>query len=122
MRYKAPEHFVAIEEAKYIYKIGGPDLRNVVSQLPCSQNIKEDEIMLEPTELAYKLGISSGMKMNQILSELGLQAKTDKGWVCTDKAKTICARHSWSKGNKSGYNYKWKLSAIKEMINEKETI
>lgn len=115
-RYNAPEHMVATEEAKHIKKIGGPDLSQLVGLLPCCQNIKDEEKMLEPKELAAKLGVKSAIEVNKKLSALGLQAKTDEGWIATEKGKPFSMPHAWSKGPKSGYNLKWNLSEIKKLL------
>ncbi|WP_353053384.1 phage antirepressor KilAC domain-containing protein [Bacillus thuringiensis] len=34
-----------------------------------------------PTQIATELGIRSGMKLNQILKEMGIQRKVNKQWV-----------------------------------------
>jgi len=115
-RYGAPEHLVAIEESKYIFKIGGPDLSEVVGKLPCCQNIKDEEVMLEPTELASKLGVSSAIMMNRLLADAGLQIKTEDGWVATSLGNNISTRHAWNRNGKSGYNYKWNLEKVKSIL------
>ena len=115
-RYGAPEHLVAIEESKHIYKIGGPDLSEVVGKLPCCQNIQNEEVMLEPTELASKLGVSSAIMMNRLLADAGLQIKTEDGWISTSLGSSISTRHAWNRNGKSGYNYKWNLEKVKSIL------
>ena len=73
--------------------------------------------MLEPTELG-KLFNLSGSKMNKTLESLGLQARINNGWVVTDVGSSHAQKHSWVKNGKSGYNYKWNVSVIKDLINK----
>jgi len=119
-RYGCNEAMVAAEEFKHIYQMGGPDLRNVVGQLPCAQNIKDDEVMLEPKELGQMFGISA-IKMNQLLEDIGLQTNVGKKWIPSEQALHLCSRHLWNKNGKSGYNYKWNYEKIKKLVEEKET-
>lgn len=114
---KTPEHIIPVEMTKRVYKVGGPDLREVVGSLPCSQDIKEKEVMLEPTELGKVFEISA-QAMNKKIAALGLQTKETGSWEPTDKGAGICTRHSWTKEGKSGYNYKWNKSKIEELIQE----
>jgi len=113
----APDHIIQIEKFKHVYKVGGPDLREVVGSLPCSQDIKEKEVMLEPTELGKVFEISA-QAMNKKIAALGLQTKETGSWEPTNKGISICTRHSWIKEGKSGYNYKWNKSKIEELIQE----
>ena len=106
---------IAVEESKYIYELGGPDMRNKVGGLPCSQNIADKDVYLELTELGNRLGFSPAA-MNNKLAELGLQRKDGKDWVTTDKGSLISNRHCWNIYGKSGYNYKWKVEVVKQLI------
>ena len=119
-RYNTPRHMIASEEFKHIVKIGGPDLTHMVGQLPCSQNIQIEEEMLEATELAKRFGIASAQRMNKIIQSAGLQIRGDGEWVPTEKGKPLCSRHAWQKQGKSGYNWKWKVSAIASILDEEE--
>ena len=114
-RYNAPEHMIAITESKHIYELGGPDLRNIVGELPCAQDIKKKDIFLEPTEFGLKYGLT-GYKFNKLLSVRGLQVKTKSGWEPTKKGKKLSIKHSWLSGGKSGYNYKWNVAGTMEVI------
>lgn len=102
---------------KYIKQLGGPDLRDSVGQLPCSQGI--EDVWLEPTELADEFGFSSAKVMNRFLEELGLQRKTRFAWKPTKKAMGLFNKHAWAKGSKSGYNLKWNARAIERLIDKK---
>lgn len=116
---KAPAHIIASEMVKHVLKVGGPDLRGIVKELPCSQNLKEEDMYLEPTSLGSKLGFS-GRDMNRKLKELGLQSRKGDSWEPTAKGALYshlnhCAseQNSWT-----GYNYRWNYKAIKQMIKE----
>ncbi len=85
--------------------------------MPYSQDIKEKEVMLEPTELGKVFEISA-QAMNKKIAALGLQTKETGSWEPTNKGISICTRHSWTKEGKSGYNYKWNKSKIEELIQE----
>jgi hypothetical protein len=114
--FNAPQHLVAFETAKHVYNVGGPDMRDVMPQLPCCQNIPDDQQFLEPTELGKKFGISA-IKMNKQLMAFGLQMKNDMNeWIPTDDGKDCCVKHAWQKGGKSGYNLKWNLVEVKKRI------
>ena len=111
LKYGAPQHIAATEEAKHVLKIGGPDLRDKIGLLPCSDNIQSDQKYLEPTELGKEFDISS-IAMNKLLAQLGLQTKATIGWKTTDRGSKISTDHAWSRGGKSGYNYKWNLEEV----------
>lgn len=112
---KAPEHLVATEVTKRIFELDGPDLRNVVGVLPCSQDILEEDVYLEPTELGKVLGYSA-RKMNTLLRDNWLQSWKSKQWVASVAGKEMCVEHSWSKGSKSGYNLKWNVAKVVEAL------
>lgn len=114
-RLNVAPHLIPVESTKYVHSIGGPDLREIVGELPSSQNILDEEVMLEPTELGKELGFSA-IRMNKTLEELGLQTKENKKWVPTNKGAQICSRHLWNSCGKSGYNYKWNLNKVKELM------
>lgn len=73
--------------------------------------------MLEPTELGKRYGISA-MKMNQALTNAGLQVKGDDGWVATEAARGAWSRHQWVSGSKSGYNLKWNVRFVERSLPE----
>jgi hypothetical protein len=50
--------------------------------------------------------------MNQELAAAGLQVKTVDGWSLTERGATLATRHHWKKGDKTGYNFKWKRSVL----------
>jgi len=114
---KAPTHLIPVEMTKHVHLIGGPDLRHIPGQLSVSQNISDESVMLEPTELGREFKLSA-TNMNKKLEELDLQVKKGKKWMPTDKGAQICSRHLWSSAGKSGYNYKWNLGKVVELMEE----
>ena len=113
---KIPKSTMLIEGAKSAYNKTGIDYRNAVTHSEYCNNIQGNEVMLEPTELADELGISSAIMMNRKLAELGLQNKKGKKWVPTPVGKQLSIRHQWSKDGKSGYNLKWNPEKVKNII------
>lgn len=115
-----PEHIGQIESAKIIKERTGVDIMSLVAHSSCQDNIKKEEMMLEPTELADILGMSSAQQVNRWIENLGLQVKDIDGWMYTSKGRPHCIRHAWVKGNKSGYNMKWNVEFLKEQRNALE--
>ena len=118
-KFDAPKSMIATETMKHVHQIGGPDLRDKVGELPCSQNILDEEVMLEPTELGKSFGLSA-IKMNKLLEEFNLQEKVNGSWTPTEEGAQICSRHLWNSAGKSGYNLKWSKSKIENIINQEE--
>lgn len=116
---KAPAHIIASEMVKHVLNVGGPDLRGTIKELPCSQNIKDDEVMLEPTSLGKHFGLKASA-MNKKLRDLDLQYHDGTGWIPTEKGSKISARnYCASEANSwTGYNYKWNLKAVKHLMKE----
>jgi len=104
--FEIPTHIAQIESVKETRKAYNIDFSNLLQFSPAKNNILEEEIMLEPTELGKCFGMSA-REMNNKLCELGLQSKINGTWQITDKGKCFCSKHSWIKGSKNGYNYKW---------------
>lgn len=116
---KAPAHIIASEMVKHVLNVGGPDLRGTIKELPCSQNIKDDEVMLEPTSLGKHFGLKASA-MNKKLRDLDLQYHDGTGWIPTEKGSKISTRnYCASEANSwTGYNYKWNLKAVKHLMKE----
>lgn len=111
----APVYVALIEASKETLKLGV----NITPLLQAStymDNIQDNHEMLEPTELAKRLGFSSGRAMNKTLEEMGLQARINGEWVPTDAAAGMFFKHSWTKGSKSGCNLKWNLLMVKAKL------
>lgn len=113
--FQAPRHIVLIEAAKDI-KLLGVEATALLQASPAMDNIHDDQEMLEPTELAKRLGFSSGRAMNNQLRDMRLQARINGEWVPTDAAVGMFFKHSWTKGSKSGCNLKWNLAKVKTKL------
>jgi hypothetical protein len=112
-----PPHIVQQETAKYIDTRYGINLRSLLLAAPAQQSIKDNEKMLEPNDLAKALGLSSGMLLNAHLHAAGWQIpRIGGGWEATPTGKPYCTTHAWVAGNKSGYNYKWNLEAVRDAL------
>lgn len=112
-----PLHIAQVEAVKTAESVTGVSYRALLSAAPAQSEIRPDEEMLEPTELARKLGVRSAIRMNELLLQHGLQERDDGGsWTPTRKGVALCIRHHWVNGSKSGYNWKWKVTAIRHII------
>ena len=112
---EVPKHLAQIESIKQVKKISGVDLSYAILLAPAQNEIKAEDVMLEPTELGKQFNLS-GVKMNKRLRSLDLQYKSGNDWKPTEEGEKISSRHSWSAGNKSGYNLKWNLAEIKRLV------
>lgn len=111
------EHVAQQEAIKQIAARYGVDLRAYLLAAPAQQSIKDDEKMLEPNDLAKALGLASGMLLNQHLHAVGWQIpKIGGGWEATPTGKAYCTTHAWVAGNKSGYNYKFNVEAVRDVL------
>ena len=116
--FEIPKHLGQIEAKKQVEQIHKVNLSPFLQLAPAQNNIKEDEVMLEPTELAKELKVKSASAMNKILAHKGLQVKTELGWIATEKGQPYCSKHSWTSRTKSGYNYKWNAKKIKSLFSK----
>jgi phage regulator Rha-like protein len=111
-----PLHLAQIESVKQVHKITGIDFSHHLLTAPAQQNILPEQEMLEPKDLEIRLGLgTTGKTVNNFLENIGLQTKANKNWEPTEKGKSYAQRHSWTKGTKSGYNYKWNYSVVKAL-------
>ena len=111
-----PLHLAQIESVKAVRLAHRVDFSPLLTHAPAQSNVPELEIMLEPTELAERLGVPSARAMNAILRDAGLQAKANGEWRPTERGKSMCSRHAWSRGDKSGYNFKWRLAPVRKAL------
>lgn len=107
-----PLHLAQVEAARVVRDETGIDYLPRLALAPAQSQVKEEDVMLEPTELAELLQIESAAAVNRWLANLGLQSREGKEWVPTEQGKPYCARHHWSSKNKSGYNLKWSLAFV----------
>jgi len=113
--FNIPTHIAQIESVKATELTTGVDFSPLLLKAPAQTDIKEQDVMLKPTELGKKLDLSA-IKLNQLLQEKGFQYKNNKTWIPTQTGKQFCEKHSWKKGGKSGYNLKWNLKKIEMII------
>lgn len=113
-----PVHIAQTEAVKDALRLTGHDFTPLLLAAPAQSNFREEEEMLEPTDLAVKLGLGSrGAAVNSLLERAGWQVKSDDGvWIATSVGQPNCSRHHWSKGGKSGYNYKWNVQAVNRLL------
>ena len=114
--FECPKHLGQIESVKQVKQDYGFDFSTHLLTSPTQNNVADTEVMLEPTELGKHYGLSA-VKMNQRLASQGLQSRVSGAWVPTPKAKGLCVKHSWARGNKSGYNLKWNLAKVQALLN-----
>ena len=110
-----PDHYALQEAAKIASRASGCDITRLVTQGKDMNNVPDKDVMLEPTELGKHFGLS-GKAMNEKLKDLDLQYKHRDSWLPTEKGNPLCERHAWAVKNKSGYNLKWRLSDIVELM------
>lgn len=111
-----PLYLAQIESVKKTESLTGVDLSRFLLNAPAQQGIVDEDVMLEPKELAERLGFKSAIAINKKLIEMGLQSRINGELVATDEAIGMFSKHAWKNRSKSGYIYKWKLSAIKRVL------
>ena len=112
--FNAPLHIVQQEACKEIKARVNIDLTRLLTHSSDQDYIREG-VMLEVNELGRLFNFSP-MGMNKKLEALGLQERIDGEWTPTDFGQTICIKNSWTKGSKSGYNLKWNVSKIRNLL------
>ena len=121
---KVPEHLafeVAVDQVKVHT---GTDLKPFLIKSSAKDNIKEEEMMLEPKDLAKRFGIKfstgspDGGHVNRILQHHGYQEKVNGLWQPTEEGKKYCIIHHWDSeyGSKTGYNLKWSVKLFESLI------
>ena len=111
-----PLHLAQIESVKMTETVTGVNLSRLLTHAPAQQDIKNEDVMLEPKELAVRLGFKSAIAFNKKLIDLGLQSRINGELVATDEALGMFTKHAWKNRGKSGYNYKWNLGFIKSRL------
>jgi len=112
-----PLHIAQVEAVKAAKLLTGEDFTPILRLAPAQSNIEESQMMLEPTELGKRRGIS-GAKMNKLLAEAGLQINVNESWQPTALGKPLCSTHQWVANGKSGYNLKWNVAAVESRLPE----
>jgi prophage antirepressor-like protein len=109
---EAPLHIVQQESVKLVRRETGIDYSHHLTYAKAQQDIKKEDVMLEPTELAKELGLKNATAMNKWLAEHNLQVKVGKEWKQTEEGEKHSTRHAWSRNDKTGYNLKWNVQSI----------
>lgn len=113
--FKVPSHLaqtIAVNETR---KQTGVDFTPLLLESPAMDSVKPAEVFLEPTELGEMYGINA-RAMNMRLAAAGLQKQITGGWEPLGDAKKNTVKHPWVSGNKSGYNWKWRVEFVKARI------
>lgn len=116
--FECPTHIGQQEAVKRVRKDTGIDFSNYLKSAPAQQKILQHEVMLEPTELGVQLNLGSGRATNLVLESLGLQRRVNHTWVPTDRGEVLSHQHAWTSGDKSGYNLKWNVNKVKELLED----
>ena len=112
---EAPIHIVQQESVKLVRRDTGVDFSHHLTYAKAQQDIKKEERMLEPTELAKELGLKNATVMNKWLAERHLQVKVGKEWKQTEEGEKYSIHHAWTKKDKTGYNLKWNIQSLLNM-------
>jgi hypothetical protein len=112
-----PLHLVQQEAVKRVKQQTGQDLTSGLALAPAQQRIPDEDVFLAPTELAQRLGLKSAIAANRALEKAGLQERRNGEWIPTTAASGISFRQAWTNGSKTGYNLRWRLSAIIKALN-----
>jgi prophage antirepressor-like protein len=104
----------AVKDARLTYNVDHTDL---LLAAPAQDNIKDEDVMLEPTPLGEIFGMGA-KAMNIWLRDMGLQTKLGRGWEPTSAGAPLCIKHHWVTKETSGYNLKWRVEAIKNLMTE----
>jgi hypothetical protein len=118
-RLGVPAHIGQQEAVKLVQASTGIDYRPLLKAAPAQEQVARDAMMLEPTDLARALGLTSGQVMNTQLAALGWQVKQiGGGWAPTKAGERYSHRHAWTGeySTKSGYNWKWNLEAVRAAL------
>jgi phage anti-repressor protein len=99
-----------------VLELTGVNLSSYLLEAPAQNNIQDDDIWLEPKDLAIKYGLTSATMVNKALAKAGMQIKENGSWVPMSHCKQHTERHQWTKGGKSGYNLKWRDSFIRSIL------
>ena len=112
-----PEAVAMVEGVKHVEHLYAVDFKPLLLASPMMDDIKDDEVMLEPTEIGKRIGYS-GKELNLALFKAGLQTKVDGQWQPTEKSQGYTSRHFWmsKQSGKSGYNYKWNLEFVRQQL------
>jgi len=113
---KTPEHIAQQEAVKYVEASTGVSFRHLLLSAPAQDAIPDHDIMLEPTELAHRLGYASAIALNKALAAHGWQQRHMGSWEARGEGTKHSTRHAWINGGKTGYNLKWNYQAVEMLL------
>lgn len=113
----APKSYAIQVAASEAVRQTGMPWDRLLTQAAAMCDVPHEDVLLEPTELG-KMFELSGVKMNRWLADHGLQARVAGEWKPTDAGSPLCQRHAWVRGDKSGYNLKWRAAEIERMMDQ----
>jgi hypothetical protein len=112
----SPVHITRETAVKRVLLDTGVDLQPMLTAAPSMDAIPPQEQMLEPNDLAERLGLgtgnTAGHKLNVLLAQLEWQEHRNGGWVQLPAGKPYSSTHAWMRYGKTGYNMKWNLQAV----------
>lgn len=109
-----PKNLAIFEASKHAKLISGVDTSKLISTSKEMENVDEETMMLEPTDLGKRLGIS-GKAMNKFLEKIGWQYRENKVWHPTKIGEKYSKPNMFLTSYKHGYNLKWN---VKEVVNQ----
>lgn len=112
---EVPLHIVQQESVKLIRRDTGVDFSHHLTYAKAQQEVKQEEVMKEPTELAPELGFKNATAVNKWLAANDLQVKVGREWKPTNNGQKYCVIHSWTRKGKEGYNLKWNVHSLKNI-------
>lgn len=112
---EVPLHIVQQESVKLVCRDTGVDFSHHLTYAKAQQDVKHEEVMKEPTELAPELGFKTASAVNKWLAANDLQVKAGREWKPTDNGQKYCCIHSWTRKGKEGYNLKWNVHSLKNI-------
>jgi len=114
-----PEHITQQIAVREIKRDTGIDLTPMLIAAPAQQGVQEEHMMLEPTDLAKRLGFKDGHVVNILLGKVSWQIRLVSGeWEATPAGKLYSIPNPWFKDRKSGYNLKWKVEEVRKVFRD----
>lgn len=114
--FETPRHVAQAEAVKAARLTTGVDFTPLLKHSAHNDDIPDEDVWLEPTQLGQALGLGRGragaIAANQLLKLVGWQEFVGNGWEPIGDGVKHAVRHFWTSGNKTGYNWKWNLAAV----------
>lgn len=126
--FQVPLHMAQVEAAKAALMHTGVDYAPLLSHAPAQNNIPPENVMLEPADLAARFNITwgtgtpNGAAVNELLRRHGYQEKVCGAWKPTEQGVPYSSQHQWTKGPKSGFNYKWSVPLVEYLLDLEASI